>query len=120
MSKSLVWNDHVPWDTVCRRASGRRGYNAHRAFKAAWRRVQVSNLLVKWGLEYGIQARIARQLGLSEATISRDIEQLMAESKPCPCCGSWRRQLYSRYAQIEDLDKKSERTSRNPSVNQTA
>ncbi len=85
-----IWKDYIPWDTVCRRASGRRGYNAHRKFAAAWRRTRVSDLLVKWGLEYGIQARIAKELGVSEATISRDIAALMYDSRPCPCCGRWR------------------------------
>ncbi len=89
------WNDHAPWDMVCRRASGRRGYNAHRKFVAAWRRVQVSGLLVEWGLGHGTQVRIAQQLGVSQATISRDITLLMASSKPCPCCGRWLHQLHS-------------------------
>lgn len=85
MSKN--WSDRESFDAVCRRASGRRHYNAMRKFQATYRRIQVTNLLSKWGFEYGVQARIAQELNVSEATISRDIAAMLkANSSLCPCC----------------------------------
>lgn len=83
MSKN--WSERKSFDVVCRRASGRRHYNTMRKFQAAWRQNQVINLLSKWGFDHGVQARIARELNVSEATISRDIAAMLkANSSLCP------------------------------------
>lgn len=64
----------MTFDEVCRRAGGRRRYNAGRTHAANERRAGVAKLLVKYGRnKRGTRARIARELGVSEATISRDI-----------------------------------------------
>ncbi|MGH2604786.1 MAG: hypothetical protein ACRDJ9_36010 [Dehalococcoidia bacterium] len=55
---------------------------------AAYRRVQVAELIAKWGFGHGVQARIARALGVSEATISREMQELLRTSLLCPQCGS--------------------------------
>ena len=63
----------MTFDEVCRRAGGRRRYNAERQRGAEKRRAEVARLLVKYGRhKRGTRARIARELGVSEATVSRD------------------------------------------------
>lgn len=66
-------------EAVIRRAGGRRRYNAQRRGEALLRRVYVARLSLAWTmthpnpLQRGKGAWIARQLGVSEATISRDL-----------------------------------------------
>jgi hypothetical protein len=90
--KSAHWSDRAPWAEVCRRAGGRRAYNRVRRIRAAFRRREVARLLRVQGalFERGTQARLARQLGVSRATICRDIAALSREGGPCPQCGAWR------------------------------
>ena len=60
-----------------RRAGGRRRYNRQRHAAAAARRREVERLLNLYGHKTrGVQARIARELGVSEATVSRDARWL--------------------------------------------
>lgn len=66
-----------------RRASGRRAYNAWRHDMAMFRRIQVAKLLGQYGFVRGAQRRIARQLGVSEATISRDTWAIL-RYRPAP------------------------------------
>ena len=70
------WRRETDWDTVCRRAAGRRHYNALRQFHAALRRAEVERMWIEAGCAYGARARIARAIGVSEATISRDIRAI--------------------------------------------
>ncbi len=44
-------------------------------------------LLRRYGRGHGIQARIARELGVSEATISRDVASVWALVEACLWCG---------------------------------
>lgn len=62
----------MSFDEVCRRASGRRHYNAVRRFTAAMRLGQVARLM-NAGLT---QRAIAGELHLHPATISRDCKRL--------------------------------------------
>ena len=85
------WSTPTDWATVVRRAAGRRHYNNVRQFRALLRRWDLSALLVTLGLGYGARAEAARRLGVSEATISRDIKRLFdeaAERSRCPICGT--------------------------------
>jgi hypothetical protein len=67
--------------------AGRRRYNAVRQFQAAYRQAEVVRLLRKYGLfTRGTQARIARELGVSRATICRDVAAILASTYPCPHC----------------------------------
>jgi DNA invertase Pin-like site-specific DNA recombinase len=59
-----------------RRAGGRRRYHARRRREAEERRARVAELVMQWGWVQGTQARIARELGVSEATISRDMRKI--------------------------------------------
>ena len=85
-----AWSANASWEEVRRRAGGRRRYNAVRGLRALLRRREVARLLsVQGGLTYrGTQARLARQLGVSRATICRDLAYLMRQCYPCRCCGA--------------------------------
>ena len=61
-----------------RRAGGRRRYHARRRREAEERRARVAELVMRWGWVEGTQARIARELCVSEATISRDMRRIYA------------------------------------------
>lgn len=61
-----------------RRAGGRRRYHAQRRRAAEERRGRVAELIIQWGWMQGTQARLARELGVSEATISRDMRKIYA------------------------------------------
>ncbi len=86
MSKS--WGAPTSWDEVCRRNAGRAHYNAVRRAQRELRRRKVLTLLRTYGYEQGVQARIAVELGVSEATISRDVRALLDTHFECPTCGS--------------------------------
>jgi predicted DNA-binding transcriptional regulator YafY len=67
----------LSFDQICRRASGRRRYNLQRQMSAMDRRKEVAKLLTLYGRRArGVQLRIARELGVSESTISRDIRHI--------------------------------------------
>lgn len=83
------WRAPVSDDEAAHRAGGRRRYNAARRVQAWARRRQVADLLNKYGLlEYGTQARIADELGVSRATVHRDVRAILAQTRLCACCGS--------------------------------
>jgi hypothetical protein len=74
------------------RAGGRRRYHFTRRARAEVRRGQVAELLDRLGYRYGAQALIARRLGVSQATVSRDVRALgraaaAAAARRCPACG---------------------------------
>jgi hypothetical protein len=66
----------MSWDAVCRRAAGRKRYNAWRQRRAAERRWLVWRLLQEYGGAHGAQAKIARTLGVSKATVCLDLARL--------------------------------------------
>jgi hypothetical protein len=84
--RKSAWRQPTGWDEVTRRAAGRYKYNAVRKLRAQLRRREVLKLLGAWGWTYGVQAQIARVLNCSEATISRDVAQLMPLVQECPTC----------------------------------
>ncbi len=94
MSTTSDWSRNTRWDEVCRRASGRRRYNAVRRLHAELRRhdlIERARELGTWLTERGFQAAQARRLGVHRSTISRDVKLItrhMAQAKPCPLCGS--------------------------------
>lgn len=76
----------LTWDQICRRAGGRRAYNAQRQFAAAFRLREVASLL----RDGHHQAEIARRLGVHPSTVCRDVKKLykMAlRERTCPVCG---------------------------------
>jgi len=54
------------------------------------RRLEVARLIQANGLHRGAQARMARQLGVSESTIGRDVQAIFGEHDQvrCPACGA--------------------------------
>lgn len=83
------WSHPISDAEAWARAGGRRHYNGTRQAHAQLRRAEVARLLATLGLRHGTQAVIARRLGVSEATISRDLTALFRSSRPrrCPLCG---------------------------------
>jgi DNA invertase Pin-like site-specific DNA recombinase len=62
-----------------KRAGGRRRYNERRQEEARARRDEVSRLLDLYGeRRRGTLAKIAREMGVSRATITRDVRALTA------------------------------------------
>jgi hypothetical protein len=82
-----AWSQPTTWAEVKKRAAGRYKYNALRQLRAAVRRRDVLTLLGEVGWTYGSQAAIARQLGVSEATISRDLAVILPLLQECAACG---------------------------------
>jgi len=82
------WSAPTSWEEVKKRAAGRAKYNALRRLNAQLRRRQVLQLLGEIGWTYGSQATVARQLGVSEATISRDMATILPLYRECAHCGS--------------------------------
>jgi hypothetical protein len=64
------------FDQICRRAGGRRRYNLQRQLNAMQRQKEVARLFREFGHVRGFQAQLARALGVSESTISRDLENI--------------------------------------------
>jgi hypothetical protein len=65
-------------EQVFKRAGGRRRYNLQRQRAAEARRDQVERLLDLYGRRRGVQARIARELQVSRATVCRDARAISA------------------------------------------
>jgi hypothetical protein len=94
-----VWSERVSTEEAHARYLGRRHYNAVRQARAGWRRLQVAELLAETGfLVPGVQARIAAHLGVSRATISRDVQAILRglPAPWCPCCGALRERALDR------------------------
>lgn len=79
------------------RAGGRRAYNSWRREMAGYRHAAVLRLANRyepgglWG--YGVQSYVARELGVSPATISRDMRIILKrfrQRNECPGCGGIR------------------------------
>jgi hypothetical protein len=85
---SKGWNPTSP-DAIFRRNAGRRRYNATRHLAMVIRREKVAELLVEYGDVHGARARIARELGVSAATVTADVQALLDTHASCPCCGSF-------------------------------
>jgi hypothetical protein len=92
------WSQLTSWEEVKKRAAGRYKYNKVRQVQAALRRREVLKLLGEIGWTYGSQAAIARQLGCSEATISRDLAVLLPLVEECPTWHQFRPRAWWREA----------------------
>lgn len=92
-----MWNNEVSHDEMCRRASGRRQYNAVRQFRAELRRREIIDLTIRRGLvpfTHGMQSRLAEHFGVSRSTICRDLARIREDNYRagcCPTCGSYMR-----------------------------
>lgn len=87
VSKTLDWSAPVSGDEAVRRAAGRRHYNARRTEEKLLRRQEVTEMLLDNGHRWGSQAAMARALGVSESTISRDVDAILrGDFHACPTC----------------------------------
>jgi hypothetical protein len=82
-----AWSRPTSVDEAHRRASGRRQYNSIRRVRRLVRRQEVAQLLGELGYRHGVQAEIAKRLGVPPATISRDVAAVLAAPSRCPRCG---------------------------------
>jgi hypothetical protein len=78
---TMAWSDRVSAEVASRRAGGRRRYHALRRDLATVRRHRVGQLVRAYGRQRGVQARIAKELKVSEATVSRDIAFLLDQAR---------------------------------------
>jgi hypothetical protein len=70
----MNWNAKTDFDAVCKRAAGRRRYNAKRRAEARERYLQVVEAIMPTGgRKRGTQAQLARVLGVHRSTICRDV-----------------------------------------------
>lgn len=70
----MDWGAPTDFDLVCRRAAGRRRYNAERRAEARKHYKQVIEIVMSPdGRKRGSQAQLARALGVSRSTICRDV-----------------------------------------------
>jgi hypothetical protein len=70
----MSWSTETDFATVCKRAAGRRRFNAERHAKARERFMLVSKLSSSpEGRKRGSQAKLASILGVHRSTICRDI-----------------------------------------------
>jgi hypothetical protein len=72
-----------------RAAGGRRRWNAERQRLALERRGEVARLMRHYGLGRGAQTQMARELGVADSTISRDIRAILdiLNASRCFNCG---------------------------------
>ena len=85
-----AWSQPGPFNEVCSRAGWTRRYKALRRDPKLFRRRDVLELVVKYRHKPGVQARIATVLGVSEATVSRDISATLCAPNLCRECGGYK------------------------------
>jgi hypothetical protein len=72
----MNWSAPTDFDLVCRRAAGRRRYNAKRQAEARERfKIVLAATFPPEGRKRGTQAQLARELGVHPATICRDVKK---------------------------------------------
>jgi len=79
-NKGIFEGTPEAWNAICKRASGRREYNAIRHVQMIARRRDVMWLWLAYselGAGHGVQARIARELGVSRPTVSKDLKAML-------------------------------------------
>ena len=70
----MDWSAKTDFDSVCKRAAGRRRYNAERRAEARERyKLVVEAIMPPEGRKRGSQAQLARALGVHRSTICRDV-----------------------------------------------
>jgi hypothetical protein len=76
---TAAWSVPTTREAAARRAGGRRAYNCRRRLAQTVRRAEVMRRVACKGgfFRRGIQAEVARELGVSRSTICRDIDYLL-------------------------------------------
>jgi hypothetical protein len=96
------WSEWTSDKEAYRRAGGRRAHNAWRQSMALYRQMRLMEIIARnrvdlWSRN-GAQKRLARALGVSKSTISRDIKAIFSEyqlGKPCSLCRCEVRHIWS-------------------------
>jgi hypothetical protein len=84
----MSWTTPTSPEAASRRAGARRHLNKLRQAKAAQRRLQVVRLLsIHRMTQRGYRSRIAEALGVHRSTVTKDLQRIAADARPCPCCG---------------------------------
>ena len=99
---TMAWSTPIASLEAFRRAGGRRAYNAWRRDMKLFRRRDVMQLVLQFGHQRGVQARIAKLLSVSEGTISKDIKATLYAPNVCQTCGGYRPRHFS-FMKAEDL-----------------
>jgi hypothetical protein len=86
--RKVSWSARTTAEAMHRRAGGRRRVNSLRTFRAKLVRGQVLRLLCGWGFHHGVQAKIARHLRISEASVSRHMKIILPLFTECPHTGA--------------------------------
>lgn len=87
------WSSLVSDHTAAVRAGGRRAHNALRRDQMLIRRRRVKELAIVLGPGRGLRHAISQQLGISLATVTRDLEAVKESfGCICPACGFYREQ----------------------------
>jgi hypothetical protein len=72
----MNWSAPTNFDLVCKRAAGRRRYNAQRQAEARERfKIVIEAILPPESRKRGTQAQLARALGVHPSTICRDVKK---------------------------------------------
>lgn len=89
-AKRAAWSAPTPTDIAHRRAVGRGAYNSVRKLNADHRAVEMFRRLVDLEFVRGSNALIAREFGVSAATVSRAMARLPRPPSQicCPLCGA--------------------------------
>ena len=107
-----AWSQPRPFSEVCHRAGGRRAYNALRRDLAGFRRLDVARMLLKYGDRRGVQARIAKELGVHEGTISKDLKAILySGAHVCRACGAYRPRDFRFMLENERANELTRRTA---------
>lgn len=89
----MKWSAPTDLDSVCKRAAGRRRYNAKRQAEARDRfKLVLEAILPPEGRKRGTQAQLARALGVHRSTVSRDVKK-------------WKRTLLEVARRLQTLQK---------------
>lgn len=80
------WTATVSRSEMSKRAGGRRAYNARRQSAAKARQAKIHEAIAEMNFNWAdwrARAELARQFGVSRATITRDIQHILVEAD-CP------------------------------------
>jgi len=101
--KSSTWFP-TSSDQAFRLVAGRRAYTEQRQLQARRRHVEVLCRVKERGFDRGVQAQIAKELGVHRSTITRDIKKIFTDGEPCARC-----ERYMTYEEWRQLHEARER-----------
>ena len=81
-TRAQQWATRIGDRAAFHRAGGRKRFNAIRLRKARKRRARVAAFIQAHGCPWGVQARLARLLGVNRSTICRDLDALEPKDFP--------------------------------------